>query len=123
MYGDDGVLTTLFLIVLGILNLLSYLSPLLVVFFIVWMIRKPRGGPVVPQPIEYPPGILALQQLLQILAQSSGTISFGQRSQFVNSFLLAQNELNQLDGLRRQQSELRLGDMRTEAASMGIFLN
>lgn len=122
MYGDEGFLTTM-LLFNAISTFLSWLFPMAIVIWVFWMIKKSRKGPVVPQPIEYPPSILALQQLLQALAGSPGTISSGQRTQFINAFGQAQNELDQLDGLRRQQSELRLGDMRAEAASMGIFLN
>lgn len=122
MYGDEGFLTTM-LLFNSISTFLSWLFPLAVGIWVFWMIKKSRKGQVVPQPIEYPPGILALQQLMQVLIQSAGPISSGQRTQFINTFGQAQSELNQLDDLRRQQSELRLGDMRAQAASMGIFLD
>lgn len=121
MYGDEGFLTTM-LLFNAISTFLSWLFPMAVVIWVFWMIKKSQKGRVAPQPIEYPPSILALQQLLQVLAESPGAISSGQRTQFINAFDQAQIDLSQLDSLRRQQSELRLGDMRSQAASMGIFV-
>jgi hypothetical protein len=40
---------------------------------------------------------MEMQRLLQIMAQSQGNIPAGQRTQFNNLFLNAQNDLNQLD--------------------------
>ncbi|GKS57016.1 hypothetical protein YTPLAS18_05430 [Nitrospira sp.] len=63
------------------------------------------------------------ERLLKQLSKGSGSISARQRNQFSNAFSRAQSELNQLDALRRQQSEMRLADMRGQAASVGLFLD
>lgn len=121
MYGNEGVLSA-FLMAGAIWNLLAFLLPLAVMCFIFGMVWKSRKQTALGQPI-LTAGMMDLQLLMEVLAQSSGNISSGQRTQFINAFHQAHNELNQLDDLRRQQSELRLGDMRAEAASMGLFLD
>lgn len=122
MYGDEGILTT-FLIAGVFWNLLTYLFPLAVVLWIIWIARRSWTTHTVVQMPPFAPGLIEAQRLLEILANSRGNISFDQRNHFSNAFQTAQNELSHLDSLRRQQWELRLGDMRTEAASMGIFLD
>lgn len=44
-------------------------------------------------------------------------------NQFQAAYMRAQSELRHLDDLRRQQSELRLADMTSQAASVGIFID
>lgn len=119
---EDGVLTAL-IIYSVISNLWSLLVPAVVVIFIVWMVKKPRAQAAAQQFAGFPAGMTDLERLLQAFAQAQGNISPGERSQLTTAFLKAQNELNQLDALRRQQSELRLADMRGQAASMGIFID
>ncbi|GKS57015.1 hypothetical protein YTPLAS18_05420 [Nitrospira sp.] len=63
------------------------------------------------------------QYILQDMAKTAGRASPGQAQQLSASFMRAQRELNQMDDLRRQQSELRLADMKSQAASVGVFLD
>ncbi len=63
------------------------------------------------------------QALLRNVPQRGGAISPQLVNQFQAQYWKAQNELRQLDDLRRQQSELRLSEMTGAAAEAGIFIN
>jgi hypothetical protein len=119
---DESIITTV--IAVGVFwNLLSMLVPIAVIVFIVWMTMKSRNQAAVNQFTGFQPAMMDLERLLQAVAQAQGHISPAQRSQFTGAFMRAQSELNQLDALRREQSELRLADMRGQAASLGIFMD
>jgi hypothetical protein len=120
MHGDEGFFATV-LMISAVWNLLSFLFPVAVILVFVWYLKKANRQ--MTQLSAFTPGIMEMQRLLQIMAQSQGNIPAGQRTQFNNLFLNAQNDLNQLDNFRRQQSELRLADMRSQAASLGIFVD
>lgn len=64
-----------------------------------------------------------LQQLLLRQGGSGSLPSLGAQQQFMSAWFNAQNQLGQLDDLRRQRSELRLADLRSQAASAGLFLD
>ncbi len=64
-----------------------------------------------------------LQQMLQRLGFSGTLPSLGAQQQFMSAWFKARDQLTQLDELRRQQSELRLADLRSQAASAGLFLD
>jgi Tfp pilus assembly protein PilE len=63
------------------------------------------------------------QNLLGKVARSGRTSSPQMATHFQAAWLRAQNEMRQLDDLRRQQSELRLSEMTSQAAEAGIFID
>lgn len=63
-----------------------------------------------------------LQRLVQRQGGSGSLPSLGAQQQFMSAWFNAQKQLNHMDDLRRQQSELRLSDLRSQAASAGLFL-
>jgi hypothetical protein len=119
---DESIITTM--IAVGVFwNLLSMLLPIAIVVWIVWMVKRSQRQAAMNRFTGFQPAIMDLERLLQAVAQAQGHISPAQRSQFTGAFMKAQSELNQLDALRREQSELRLADMRGQAASLGIFMD
>ncbi len=92
------------------------------IIFIVFVVKK--GVDLFQQhQAAFESALAEQQRLLGAARTSGGHASPDQQAAFQAAFFKAQRELGQLDALRRQQSELRLADMSSQAASMGIYID
>ncbi len=62
------------------------------------------------------------QQLLQNV--KNGSVSSAQvHAQFLTAFLQAQNEMQQMNQLQRERSQLKMSQMLSDAAQAGLIIN
>ena len=114
----DGILV--FIIVLAVLGALAVFA--LKVLFVGFLIKKGIDVYVAHQQ-AFDQAIREQQALLQNLPRDRRTLTPQVARQFQAAFWKAQSEMRQLDDLRRQQSELRLSEMTSQAAEAGIFIS
>jgi hypothetical protein len=120
---DDGLVAYLTSYSM-ISSLLTLLGPVIFVLLILWAVKKSRAQvhAMLRLYAGSPPVVDDIERLLQALVLAQGNIP-AQRAQLTAAFLKAQNELGQMDALRRQQLDVRLGEIRGKAASLGISLD
>ncbi len=67
------------------------------------------------------------QSLLSVLQEYSGTgttqIPDQLKNQMTNSLLQMQNTMSHLDDLQRERADLMMSDMKSQAASVGVFID
>jgi len=113
-------LFTLFIIV-AVLGAIAFVAKIV---FVVFLVKKGIDAYAAHQQ-AFDQAIRQQHMLLQQLPRGGG--GSGPSPQMVSQiqahFWKAQNEMRQLDDLRRQQSELRMTEMTGQLAEAGIFIN
>ena len=111
----DGIfwITIIFVLIAGIIGFI------LKIFFWGWLFKSA---------VDYWSPFQKDYDVMQsIMSQYSGSggghISSLTQNRFQSALWTAQNHLSHLDDLRRQRGELMMADMKSQAASVGLFID
>jgi hypothetical protein len=96
--------------------------PILVVVMIIKGSRKSAPPPQATFDLQMAE-LIRLLQSLPSAGQGNGPLPpGGLNTQFLNHYSRAQRELDQMDSLRREAAELRMADLKSQAAQHGLYL-